>query len=31
MATGIKINIQSKVFKANSSKTKNHAALNNLI
>ena len=30
MATGIKINIQSKVFKANSSKTKNHAALKQL-
>ena len=30
MATGIKINIQSKVFKANSSKTKNHSALKQL-
>ena len=30
MATGIKINIQSKVFKATSSNTKNHAALKQL-
>ena len=30
MATGIKINIQSKIFKANSSKMKNHAALKQL-
>ena len=31
MATGIKINIKSKIFKANSSKMKNHSALNTLI
>ena len=30
MATGIKINIESKIFKANSSKMKNHAALKQL-
>ena len=31
MATGIKINIESKIFKANSSKIKSHSALKNLI
>ena len=30
MATGIKINIKSKIFKANSSKMKNHSALKQL-
>ena len=30
MATGIKINIESKIFKANSSKMKNHSALKQL-